>query len=381
MCFFMQYISQFLSLLACGVLLCAPPVSAQTTPAEEPTVKAVRLAMPAVVNIATERVVRRRVRDPYDLFFEHYFGGRPGRLAKQKVQSLGSGFLIDSKGYIVTNQHVVERAADLKIQVMTSDGKTYRASYVAGDTASDLALIKIEDNGKFPFIDLNDLSPNHLGQTVLALGNPLGYGSSVSRGILSAMNRSVLVDDVEYQGLIQTDAAINPGNSGGPLIDLAGRLVGMNSVKMAFTPEGVPTQGIGFAIPAANVRERVEAMRSKVKRRKSGKQVAGVSVGEQRFGLRVQDLTEDLTDAFGYGDSRGVLIADIEQGGPADQAGLTRGLVIYRVGRYEVSSVEDIEQVLAKAKPGQVADFTVGVMRRVGRRYLWQIETVSITAR
>src|SRR5204862_6347993 len=108
---------------------------------------------------------------------------------------------------------------------------------------------------------LTELSPNFLGQTVLVLGNPLGYGSSVARGILSAKNRTVAVDEVEYKGLIQTDAAINPGNSGGPVVDLAGKLVGVSSVKMAFTPQGVPTQGLGFAIPDEMVRQKVDAFK------------------------------------------------------------------------------------------------------------------------
>ena len=173
---------------------------------------------------------------------------RPPRLVKQTVQSLGSGFIVDASGFIVTNEHVVQRAADLKISVTTNDGKTYIAKYIAGSPETDLAFLKIESKEKLPFIDLADLSPNHLGQTVLVLGNPLGYGSSVARGILSAKARAVTVENKDYKDLVQTDAAINPGNSGGPVVDLAAKLVGVSSVKMAFTPQGVPTQGLGFAI-------------------------------------------------------------------------------------------------------------------------------------
>jgi serine protease Do len=339
--------------------------------------------MPAVVNIATERVVRQTVQDPAALFFEQFFGERlqPQRELRQKVQSLGSGFIIDPAGYIVTNEHVVERAADLKIQVTTSDGKSYSAHYIAGDPANDLALIKIEGGGKFPFLSLDTPSPNLLGQTVLALGNPLGYGSSVSRGILSATNRSLTVDEVEYHDLLQTDAAINPGNSGGPLIDIAGRLAGMNSVKMAYTPQGIPAQGMGFAIPAAAVRDHVAAMRARGAASQAGPKYTGVSAAQKHFGLRVQDLTEDLTQALGYEEGRGVLISDVESAGPADRAGLTRGLVIYRVGKYDVNSVDDLERILARAESGQVADFTVGSMRRLGRHYVRQIDSVSVTAR
>src|SRR5690606_36089094 len=127
--------------------------------------------------------------------------------------SLGSGFLIDGEGYIVTNEHVVQRAAEMRIAVTTEDGKTYQARYVTGSPEVDLALIKIEDGKQFPFIPLDDLSPALLGQTVLVLGNPVGYSSSVARGILSAKNRTVELHGNEYRGLLQTDAAINPGNS------------------------------------------------------------------------------------------------------------------------------------------------------------------------
>ena len=222
--------------------------SRQADPASEPAVLAVAKVLPAVVNINTERVVRRRVRDPFEDFAAQYFGNyrsRP-REIRQTLQSLGSGFIVDPAGYIVTNEHVVQRAADLKIEVTMNDGKTYNAHYITGDKKKDLAFIKIDAKADFPFINLDNISPNLLGQTVLVVGNALGYGSSISRGILSGTKRDITIDEIEYKDLLQTDAAINPGNSGGPLIDLSGRLVGVSSAKMAFTPQGVPTQGLGF---------------------------------------------------------------------------------------------------------------------------------------
>jgi S1-C subfamily serine protease len=215
------------------------------------------------VNINTERLVRRQIRRPEDDYYDQYFDGparRPIEI-RQRVKSLGSGFLVDEGGLIVTNEHVVQRAQDLKIKVTLNDGRSFNARYVAGDSASDLALIRIEDGTAFPYIDLNKLSPNLLGETVLVLGNPLGYGSSVSRGILSATNRTVMVKGTEYRNMLQTDAAINPGNSGGPLIDLSGSLVGVSSVKMAFTSQGIPTQGLAFAIPAETIRAKVEQLK------------------------------------------------------------------------------------------------------------------------
>src|SRR5256885_16416952 len=232
---------------------------AQADPASEPAVLAVAKVLPAVVNINTERVVRKTVRDPFEDFYAQFFGYNrvQPREIRQTLQSLGSGFIIDPAGYIITNQHVVERAADLKIHVTTNDGKTYNAHYITGDDKTDLAFIKIDAETAFPFISLDDISPNLLGETVIVVGTAVGYGSSISRGVLSAVKRIITVDDIEYKDLVQTDAAISPGNSGGRVIDLSGRLVGISSAKMAFTPQGVPTQGLGFAIPAEVVRDSV----------------------------------------------------------------------------------------------------------------------------
>jgi serine protease Do len=364
-------------------LLPAASLVAQEDPTREPSVIAVGKTMPAVVNINTERVVKRTVRDPSDDFFNNFFGGamRPPRQIQQKVQSLGSGFIVDPSGYIVTNEHVVERAAELKISVTTSDGKSYDAKYVTGTVESDLAILKIESKEPLPFIKLNDLSPNLLGQTVLVLGNPLGYGSSVARGILSAKSRSVAVNEVEYKGLVQTDAAINPGNSGGPVVDLAGKLVGVSSVKMAFTPQGVPTQGLGFAIPADLVRAKFEEFKAAEKNPKPRKPVANASLARKFFGLQLQDLTSELSESLGFAQGQGVLIADVDERSPAAEAGITRGLVIYQLGRYAVGSVKQAEELLQVVSSGSAVDFTVGVVRRAGGQNIRQLQTVSLNAR
>jgi len=355
---------------------------AQTEPAAEPSVLAVAKAMPAVVNINTERVVQRTVQEPYDQFFNQFFGGamRRPRVLSQKLQSLGSGFIVDPAGYIVTNEHVVQRAAELKISVTTNDGKTYNARYIAGSQEADLAFLKIDAPQALPFINLEQLSPNLLGQTVLVLGNPLGYGSSVARGILSAKNRSVTVDEVEYRNLIQTDAAINPGNSGGPVVDISGKLVGVSSVKMAFTPQGVPTQGLGFAIPGEMVHTRVAEFKDIA----SGKKVVKVekkALAGRFFGLQLQDLTPELSETLGFKPGTGVLIADVEQGSPAEQAGMKRGLVINQIGRYPVTSSKQIEELLAPIDTGSVVDFTVGVVRRIRGQAIQQVQSVTLTAR
>jgi S1-C subfamily serine protease len=342
--------------------------------------------LPAVVNINTERIVRRQVRDPFDDFAAQFFGvyrNRP-REIRQRLQSLGTGFLVDPTGYIVTNEHVVERAADLKIEVITNDNKSYKARYITGDPKKDLAFIKIDSDKPLPFVNLHDISPNLLGQTVIVVGNALGYGSSISRGVLSGVHREITVDNIDYHDLLQTDAAINPGNSGGPLIDLAGRLVGISSAKMAFTPQGIPTQGLGFAIPADVVRQSVEQFKKVAEKQPKPapggpEEESNSSRADQLFGLQLQDLTNDLADALGYARGRGVLISAVEPDSPADQAGFERGLVIYRIGKYDVNSVKEVEQLLAKADTGSSVDFAVGIIGRNARGR--RVETVNLEAR
>ena len=359
----------------------------QADPASEPAVLAVAKVLPAVVNINTERVVRRTVRDPVEDFYAQFFGHnrvRP-REVRQTLQSLGSGFIIDPAGYIVTNQHVVERAADLKIHVTTNDGKTYSAHYITGDDKTDLAFIKIDAETAFPSISLDNISPNLLGQTVIVVGNAVGYGSSISRGVLSATKRDITVEETEYKGLVQTDAAINPGNSGGPVIDLSGRLVGISSAKMAFTPQGVPTQGMGFAIPADVVRESVDRFKkvaqkqAKPKSQPASAADTPMSGAEKLFGLQLQDLNQELSDALGYLRGRGVLITAIEPESPADDAGLERGLVIYRAGNSETNSVKQIEDLLRGVQSGTKINFTVGIIHPRGQNQ--QLGTLSMTAR
>jgi len=278
---------------------------------------------------------------------------------------------------------VVERAADLKIQVTTNNGKTYSAHYITGDDKKDLAFIKIESQESFPFISLDNISPNLLGETVIVVGNAVGYGSSISRGVLSATKREISIDNVDYKNLVQTDAAINPGNSGGPVIDISGRLVGISSAKMAFTPQGVPTQGLGFAIPADVVRDSV--MKFKVFAEKHpGQKIPPTTEetlttnAERLFGMQLQDLTQELTDALGYQPGRGVLISSVESDSPAEQAGIERGLVIYRIGKHVVNSAKEADALLARASRGTSVDFAVGVVRANGTQ---RVETVTLAAR
>ncbi|MGI8891253.1 MAG: trypsin-like peptidase domain-containing protein [Chthoniobacterales bacterium] len=360
--------------------------SNEAEPATEPAVLAVAKVLPAVVNINTERVVKRQVRDPFDDFAAQFFGAyrnRP-REIRQTQQSLGSGFIVDPSGYIVTNDHVVERAADLKIEVVTNDNKSYKARYITGDPKKDLAFIKIDSDKPLPFVNLHDISPNLLGQTVIVVGNALGYGSSISRGVLSGVKREITINNIDYHDLLQTDAAINPGNSGGPLVDLSGRLVGISSAKMAFTPQGIPTQGLGFAIPANIVRDNVEQFKKIADKQPPPKPgntdgETGSARAESMFGLQLQDLTNELAAALGYAGGKGVLVSAVEPDSAADKVGIERGLVIYRIGKYDVNSVQDVERLLARAVSGSRVDFAVGIIGRGARGR--RVETVNLVAR
>src|SRR5438094_5548912 len=375
------------ALIVAGLILAQSTLCfAQADPASEPAVLAVAKVLPAVVNINTERVVRRTVRDPFEDFYAQFFGYnrfRP-REIRQTLQSLGSGFIIDPAGYIVTNQHVVERAADLKIHVTTNDGKTYSAHYIAGDDKTDLAFIKINAQTDFTFINLDNISPNLLGETVIVVGNAVGYGSSISRGVLSAAKRNITVDETEYKDLVQTDAAINPGNSGGPVIDISGRLVGSASAKLAFRTQGVPTQGLGFAIPADVVRESVNRFKKTAQIQPTTNSAAAtsetsISRAEKWFGMQLQDLTQELSEALGYARGRGVLVAAVEPDSPAEEAGIERGLVIFRVGKSEVSSVGQVEELWRSAEREAAVEFIIGIIRAAGQNR--EVATVRLTAR
>ena len=199
------------------------------------------------------------------------------------------------------------------------------------------------------------------------------------------MKRDVTIENLDYKNLLQTDAAINPGNSGGPVVDISGRLVGVSSAKMAFTPQGVPTQGVGFAIPAETVREAVaefkkvaEKQGAQPQQQRADLNQPAVAHADRLFGMQLQDLTPELTDALGLVRGRGVLISAVEPGSPADEAGIERGLVIYRVGRHNVNSVKALEDWLSRAQSGSQVDFVVGIARSDGPR---QLQTVSLTAR
>jgi serine protease Do len=360
-----------------------PVDGALPDPANEPIVQVVKRIVPVVVNIGTEKLVVRAFVDPLDEVFNQFFSGPIfNRKNPSSLKTLGSGFLVDEEGYILTNEHVVERAADLKIKVSTADGKIYEAKYVYGDVDRDLALIKIvhvekTEKEKFPFLDLQQLSSNYLGQTVIAIGNPLNDQNSIRSGILSGKNRTV----GSISGLLQTEAIINPGNSGGPLVDIAGRLIGISSLKIGYIQNGF-AENRGFAIPGDVVADWAKkALAIARGEKKPAPPTNPQDVLKERFGLEVQDLTPDLAKTLGFNKIDGVLITNVQKESPAEKEGIVKGMVLQGVGRYMTPAVNAIPQEITSIKPGNAIALVVAKLAKQGSVITQQNVEVQLVAR
>jgi len=304
-------------------------------------VRAVEEVSPAVVNIGT--LIKERIRPGFpfsgDEFFRDFFPELFGR--ERTRTSLGSGVIIDgNRGFIVTNHHVVARAAEIK--VITAAQEEYRAKILGSDPRSDLAVLKIDIDRSLPEIQMGDSDDLMIGETVIAIGNPFGLSHTVTTGVVSALDRSVRSGDAVYNHFIQTDASINPGNSGGPLLNINGDLIGINTAIYQ------KAQGIGFAIPVNKAKRIVKEL---------------IRVGEVRFpwiGLEIQDLTEALRGHFGLpGEKDGVLIGDVSENSPAERAGVRRGDILLRLGREDIASISDYREALADYTPGERVHLTV----------------------
>lgn len=309
-----------------------------SAPAALPSYRAaVKRAMPAVVNIYTAKEIRQR-RSPLfnDPIFRRFFGDEPA----QKASSLGSGVIVSDKGYIVTNNHVVESADE--IEVALADGRTAEAKIIGTDPDTDLAVIRI-DLEKLPVIAFGDADKAQTGDVVLAIGNPFGVGQTVTMGIISALGRSELGINT-FENFIQTDAAINPGNSGGALVDAGGNLLGINTAIYSKTGGSL---GIGFAIPAATVRQVMEEI------------IRAGSVTRGWLGVEVQDVTPELATSFGLVEARGALIAGVVRGGPADKAGIRPGDVLLALAGKEVANSSGMLNQIAAIRPGDAVEMRV----------------------
>jgi Do/DeqQ family serine protease len=298
-----------------------------------PVVKAVEESKFAVVNISTYEQLRSRM-NPFsryriDPFFERFFDEfyEPRYQERSVRTSLGSGVIIYEDGYVVTNWHVVEHASE--ITVTTIEDKTYEAVVVGTDPKSDLAVLKIQSDLKFPKITLGDSEDILIGETVIAIGNPFGLSNTVTTGVVSALHRSIKKEDQVYEDFVQTDASINPGNSGGPLLNINGELIGINTAIYG------EAQGIGFAIPINTAKRIVDDL---------------LQYGEvipAWLGIYVQDLTDQLAKHFGYEGNQGVVISEIFPNSPAQQSGLKEGDIILSVNKQKIKSKESFERILS----------------------------------
>src|SRR5579862_1220534 len=279
-----------------------PASSAQFQLSYAPVVQRVA---PAVVNVYASHVVENQNPFMADPFFRQFFGG--GGMPREMVQrSLGSGVLVDVSGLIVTNYHVIEGASDVKIAL--ADKREFPADIVLKDQRSDLAVLKIKgSNERFPTLEFANSDELQVGDVVLAIGDPFGVGQTVTHGIVSAVARTQ-VGISDYQFFIQTDAAINPGNSGGPLVDMSGRMIGLNS---AIYSRSGGSQGVGFAIPVNMVRVVVASAKS-----------GGSAVRRPWLGAKLQTLTPELAREFKVVHPSGAIVTTITAGSPAARAGL-----------------------------------------------------------
>src|SRR5215469_9332336 len=318
-------------------------------------------ALPAVVNISTTQVVKVQQNMPgffNDPFFQQFFGNQGGNGQQQqpmtqKEQSLGSGVIINSDGYILTNNHVVAHGANIKVDW---NNKTYTGKVVGTDPLTDIAVVKINATG-LPTLTFGDSSKLRVGDVVFAIGDPWGIGETATMGIVSATERSLIGGAIEgenqdaYTDFIQTDAAINPGNSGGALIDLHGNLIGINTA--IFSTESGPNgeggnQGIGFAIPIDMARNIMQQL------------IQHGKVQRGYLGFYPQDLSGALAKEFGYtGGGTGAVVNTVEPGTPAAKAGLKRGDIILALNGAPVNGAGDLRARIANTSPGTTVQLKV----------------------
>ena len=319
----------------------------------------VREAAPAVVNVYSERVVVTRSSPFQDDFFSRFFGDSPlGGYPQERVsRSLGSGVIVRDDGVVVTNNHVVEGATELR--VVLSDRREFDAELLLADARTDIAVLRIDADGEaLPTLRFDEGDATEVGDLVLAIGNPFGVGQTVTQGIVSALGRSdVGVSD--YAFFIQTDAAINPGNSGGALVDIDGDLIGINTA--IFSRSG-GSNGIGFAIPAELVERVVDSA------------VIDGRIERPWFGAQGQPVTPDLAATLGLNRPRGVLVNNVYPGGPAAAAGVSAGDVVLTIDGVEIDTEAALRFRLATHRVGEDADVVVW---RDGREETVRLEAAA----
>src|SRR5215213_2117205 len=294
---------------------------------------------PAVVTVRSER--RVRVPEQFPFMGMPFLGEVQPRPQDRIERGLGSGVIVSADGYILTNDHVIEGAEDIRVEL--TDNRTLPAKVIGSDAPSDLAVLKI-DASYLPVLPLGNSDQVRVGDVVLAIGNPLGVGQTVTMGIISAKGRQTGISDGSFEDFLQTDAPINQGNSGGALVNTSGELIGINS--QIISPSG-GNIGIGFAVPANMAKSVIDQLT------KSG------TVRRGMLGLTVQSVTSDLASSLGLSDVRGALISSVQQGGPANRAGVQRGDVILALNGSPVADSNALRNQIANTEPGSEVTLTI----------------------
>jgi serine protease Do len=329
-----------------------PATFKMADPSEGPTrnsfAPVVKKVLPAVVNISSSKVVKTPAMSgqmPNDPFFRQFFGedfgGRFNVPKERREQSLGSGVIVSPEGYILTNNHVVDGATDVRVTL--SDRREFKARVIGTDPRTDIAVLKIDGSG-FPCVTIGDSSKVQVGDFALAIGDPFGVGETVTMGIVSATQRGNLGIE-EYEDFIQTDAPINPGNSGGALVNDRGELVGINTAIIAHGSGG--SQGVGFAVPvnlARNVMDQIL---------KTG------HVTRAYLGIYIQDVTPSIAKAFGDNEPRGALVGDVSAGSPAEKGGIKKGDIILQVNGKQIDDSNELRNMISMMTPDSTANLKV----------------------
>lgn len=332
------------SILLLAFLLATPYFSAHAQTAQVPSSRAeiqltfaplVKQVAPSVVNVYVARKPRQQSPFAGDPFFERFFGGR-GR-SQRDQNSLGSGVIVDASGIVITNHHVIKDADEVKIAL--SDGREFEAEIILSDEASDLAVLKTVEEGNFKAIEIGNSENAFVGDLVLAIGNPFGVGQTVTSGIISAVARSTKgVGDFGF--FIQTDAAINPGNSGGALIDMKGRLIGINT---AIYSRSGGSNGIGFAIPSNMVNVAISSAE------------VGDTLRRPWIGAAFQNVNAEIAQSLGLDRPRGALVTSVVKGGPADEAGIQPGDIIVSINDKRIEHINALGYRLTTVGIGNLA--------------------------
>lgn len=346
-----------LALAAALMVLVSQMAQAQARGAPDSFADLAERLLPAVVNISTSQTISAdRSPDmpqfppgsPFEEFFKDYLerqnpGGRNGgggEQPSQRATSLGSGFIIDADGYIVTNNHVIQDADE--ITVILSDDTALKAELVGRDTKVDIALLKVDAKRKLPYVDFGDSDKARVGDWVMAIGNPFGLGGTVTAGIVSAKTRDINAGP--YDSYLQTDAPINRGNSGGPLFNMDGQVVGVNTA--IYSPSG-GSVGIGFASPSNLLKPVLEDLRKYGKTRRGW------------LGVRIQTVTDEIAESLGLKKARGALVAGIETGSPAIEAGIQTGDVVLEWDNREVKEMRRLPAMVAESKIGETVPVVI----------------------